>query len=40
MALFADISKAKELLKWTPEVAIEDGLRRTVSYQISNTELQ
>jgi nucleoside-diphosphate-sugar epimerase len=40
MALFADISKAKELLKWTPEVAIEDGLRRTISYQLSNTELQ
>jgi len=40
MTLFADISKAKELLKWTPEVAIEDGLQRTINYQILNTESQ
>jgi len=27
-----DISKAKELLDWSPEVPLEDGLKRTIPY--------
>ena len=27
-----EISKAKELLDWTPKVALEDGLRQTIDY--------
>lgn len=27
-----DITKAEEVLKWRPEVAIEEGLRRTIEY--------
>jgi len=28
----ADITKAQDLLQWSPKVALEDGLRRTVEY--------
>ena len=27
-----DISKASELLKWTPQTHLADGLRKTISY--------
>jgi len=27
-----DISRARQLLKWQPEVSLEDGLRRTIDY--------
>jgi NAD dependent epimerase/dehydratase len=30
--LVADYSKAKSTLEWTPEVAFDDGLRRTISW--------
>jgi len=36
MALYADISKAKELLGWKPRTQLEDGLRRTIEYYQSS----
>jgi dTDP-glucose 4,6-dehydratase len=27
-----DISRARQLLKWEPQVSLEDGLRRTIDY--------
>jgi dTDP-glucose 4,6-dehydratase len=27
-----DISKAKSLLNWTPEISLEDGLQETIAY--------
>jgi UDP-glucuronate decarboxylase len=27
-----DISLAKRVIKWEPEVALEDGLKRTIAY--------
>ena len=27
-----DVSQARELLDWTPKIALEDGLRRTIDY--------
>ena len=27
-----DISRAKKILKWTPEVPLEDGLKKTIEY--------
>jgi nucleoside-diphosphate-sugar epimerase len=27
-----DIGRAKRLLKWTPKVGLEEGLRRTIEY--------
>ena len=27
-----DISKAKELLDWAPQVSLEDGLEKTIAY--------
>jgi len=27
-----DISKAKKMLNWTPTIAIQDGLKRTIEY--------
>ncbi len=35
-ATWANISKARELLGWTPEVAVEEGLRRTVEWYKAN----
>jgi nucleoside-diphosphate-sugar epimerase len=32
MALYPDISKAKALLGWEPQVSIEDGIRETMQY--------
>ena len=30
MALFADVTKAKEILDWTPSITLETGLRQTI----------
>ena len=32
MSLYADISKAKKLLKWAPKISINDGMTRTINY--------
>jgi len=32
MSLYADISKARELLGWEPKVNLDDGLARTISF--------
>lgn len=31
-ATWADISKARRLLEWTPQISLEEGLRRTVTW--------
>ena len=31
MALFADISKARSLLGWRPEISLEEGIRRSIA---------
>lgn len=33
----ADISKAKELLNWAPKVSLEEGLKKTYEYLLSNS---
>lgn len=35
-ATWADITKARELLKWQPQVPLEDGLKRTVAWYSAN----
>ena len=35
---WADIGRAKRLLGWVPEMAIEDGIRRTVAWYMENRE--
>lgn len=35
-ATWADISKAKKILKWQPKVGLEEGLRRTVEWYREN----
>ena len=37
MALYADTTKAKKLLNWTPEIEIEEGIRRTIFSQDSKS---
>ena len=37
MALYADTTKAKKLLNWTPEIEIEEGVRRTIFSQDSKS---
>ena len=37
-ATWADISKAKELLSWRPEVNIEEGIQNTVEWYLENRE--
>ena len=37
-ATWADISRAKELLGWQPEVNIEEGIQRTVEWYLENRE--
>ena len=32
MALVADVSRAREVLGWTPQVSLEDGLARTIAW--------
>ncbi|MEN6458600.1 MAG: GDP-mannose 4,6-dehydratase [Thermoguttaceae bacterium] len=36
---WADVSKAARLLNWRPEVAIDDGLRRSVEWYLTNRDL-
>jgi nucleoside-diphosphate-sugar epimerase len=36
LATWADVEKAKSLLDWEPEVSLEEGLRRTVEWYLSN----
>lgn len=36
---WADISKAKQILDWAPETSVEDGIKRTVEWHLSNREL-
>ena len=38
MMTWADISLARTLLAWTPEVGIEEGIRRTVDWYMNNRE--
>jgi len=38
-ATWADIAKARELLAWSPEVALEEGLRRAVAWYRENRDL-
>jgi nucleoside-diphosphate-sugar epimerase len=40
MALYADISKAVSLLGWEPEISLEDGLKRTISWYMNQNEKQ
>ena len=35
---WADIGRAKSLLNWTPEVDLEEGIRRTVEWYMENRE--
>jgi nucleoside-diphosphate-sugar epimerase len=39
LATWADISKARRLLDWSPEVRLEEGLRRSVAWYRENREL-
>jgi UDP-glucose 4-epimerase len=36
MALYADVSKAKSILNWTPATSLDKGLDETISYYKSN----
>jgi nucleoside-diphosphate-sugar epimerase len=38
-ATWADVAKAREVLGWTPEVPIEEGLRRSVQWYRENREM-
>ena len=38
LATWADIEKAKQLLSWKPEVNIEEGIKRTAEWLLSNWE--
>jgi UDP-glucuronate 4-epimerase len=35
---WADISKAKRLLGWAPQVSSKDGFRRAVEWHVQNRE--
>jgi nucleoside-diphosphate-sugar epimerase len=35
-ATWADITKARTLLDWTPQIALEEGLRRAVAWYREN----
>ncbi len=37
-ATWADISKAKRILGWEPQIPLEEGLRRTVEWHVQNRE--
>ena len=36
---WADISKAKAMLDWEPEVSLEEGLDRTIAWYRENRDL-
>ena len=38
METWANIDKAKQLLDWTPQVTLEEGLERTVDWYLQNRE--
>ncbi len=38
-ATWADIEKAKRILDWSPQVPLEEGIRRTVQWHIENRDL-
>lgn len=38
-ATWADVTKARELLGWSPEVSLEEGLRRSVAWYRENQEV-
>ena len=38
MMTWADVSRAKDVLGWTPAVGIEEGIRRTVHWYMDNRE--
>jgi len=38
-ATWANVEKAKELLKWEPRVSLEEGIKRTVEWHVKNREL-
>jgi nucleoside-diphosphate-sugar epimerase len=38
-ATWADISKARSVLGWSPQVSLEEGLRKTVAWYMANREL-
>jgi len=38
-ATWADVSAARTLLGWTPQVSIEEGLRRTAAWYRENRDL-
>jgi nucleoside-diphosphate-sugar epimerase len=35
-ATWADITKARTLLGWEPQISIEEGLRRSVEWYLAN----
>ena len=34
MTLYADIQKAQDILNWTPEVSLSEGLKQTVNWMM------
>jgi len=38
MELYADISKAEELLGWRPEISFDEGIERTIQYFLAENE--
>jgi len=36
MATWADITKAKNLLEWSPTVSLEEGIKNTVEWTLKN----
>ena len=36
LANLADISKARKLLNWEPEISLDEGLQRTVDWYLDN----
>jgi len=38
MATWADITKARNILKWQPKTSLEEGLKRTIEWHLDNKE--